>query len=93
MTELKTLKDLPRLSYAEIEENKHGISEDMLKAEAVKWVKHYLKVGRLEIIRIIRNNDGLVIEWRGDSHYYAGLIYGIIDFNDITEEDLKEKTK
>jgi len=89
--ELKTLKDLAKPYTTNIG---NWIRENELKAEAVKRAKNYLSKKEVEIERISRNENGenLQVSWRiiGDNaKYYAGLLFEIIDFYNLTEVDLK----
>ena len=74
LKELKTLKDL---GYITGTNDVRFINEIELKAEAIKWVKHYL----------IQHNDKKE-DWdvRCCAH---GAIEALKDFFNITEEDLK----
>ena len=77
--ELKTLKDL---KYLRADENwfpVYEFDEDVLKQEAIKWIKE-LKHGTFNIME----DDKLLI--RADNQY---LINWIKHFFNITEENLK----
>ncbi|KKL86090.1 hypothetical protein LCGC14_1948250 [marine sediment metagenome] len=79
-TELKTVNEL---NFDEID--RKGIDqgctfEDMvkkwLKKEAIKWVKN-------------KKEKKKIIETKGANRYAQGYIDALIDFHNITEEDLK----
>ena len=72
--ELKTLKDL---RYLKADKNLLPVYEfdgDVLKAEAVKWVKDNMK-----------EREKWTFEDRAE---YTGLIDGFMQFFNLTEEDL-----
>jgi hypothetical protein len=80
---LKTLKDLPGIK----------VNRLVLKAEAIKWVKEYLKE-----IDEIRMDCGLITQLKKEKiphdkkHQHSfreGLVWGLMKFHNITEEDLK----
>lgn len=75
MTKLKTLKDLNLFN----DDLKDDIAKEKLKAEAVKWVKHF---------NIQHNNHHEEWDLRCSAF---GVINAFIDFFNLTEEDLKGK--
>ena len=106
MTELKTLKDFERLKQHNFPNNreKYFISEEELKAEAVKWVNEWLKyrkVDKKEFFKVM--NYALKYtgsNWKDfcfdaskspneDVIYEFDMVEFSIRFFNLTEEDLK----
>lgn len=74
MTELKTLKDI-NLNYEDIWDLKLGSPEEILRQEAIKWVKS------------VYSYNPETKEWK---LAFGGLNTGdFMKFHNITEEDLK----
>ena len=60
------------------------------KQEAIKWVKWKLENSDLEIEKISWKDDRATINFKGTDKFAAGFIQGIVELNNITEEDLKK---
>ncbi len=75
---MKTLKDLNDIKG--VDYTCERLTKDRIKAEAIKWVKFYNN----EIQRLIE------IGQKEDAHYVLGKKRGIIEFHNITEEDLSQ---
>ena len=71
MNELKTLKDLPLLD----------MQKDMLKREAIKWVKRSI------IMQSKDRTEYKILNYDGSQAY--AIVDWIKHFHNITEEDLK----
>ena len=94
--ELKTLKEIFEENYVEIESDGRCCM-DILKQEAIKWVKEDLKLiekkeGHFKIKSI--KNNGKQIEWDGTNSFNnitieMGRAMGFIQFFNINDEDLK----
>ena len=82
MTELKTLKDLTMKPLIEYGVPILDVNSNMLKAEAIKWVKHWNKLISY-CKKKTDNHDEIEIP------IYAGKIEAFKQFFNITEEDLK----
>ena len=84
MTELKTLKDLRKMDMSvrfEYGGKKQKIGNAFvnsweLKKEAIKWVKEFRSLTKFFQRQIGKNTA-------------AGVCYGLIQFFNLTEEDLK----
>ena len=80
MEELKTLNDIEQeeeRDYKSVGEDYTGWSTcERIKQEAIKWVIHY-------------QNQMNIPDLLGSRPYFMGKRDALIDFNNITEEDLK----
>lgn len=84
MTELKTLKDF-RMECHNGDVYLQAVWKKDVKQEAIKWVKHYQdRIFHLNE----RVNKGLKIE-KMELWELIGKSNALMDFNNITEEDLK----
>ena len=80
---LKTMKDLIMKGSVTINSAKR------VKQETIKWCKWQLKNTNLKIEKMIWKNGKLVTDWIGTNQFSAGIIHGLAEFNNLTEEDLK----
>lgn len=100
MKKLKTLKEIESWNgvcnvhncdcYHNDEYN--WIDENELRQEAIKRAKNIMYEKNIKIHKIIRNKDNTVdLMWRGEDEfaYWTGKLCEIIEFNNLTEEDLK----
>ena len=92
---LKTLNDMREVCFIKNVKN-FFISEEELKAEAIKWVKDKLKKNpSIKIIKIYEEDGTSKIKWTlekedMDDFYNAGFIMAKVGFFNITEEELKK---
>ncbi len=87
---LKTLKDMKKWKA------KHGVRDDQpyvfytqLRKEAIKWVKDSLPKTNATINEI--KKDGSIV-WQKEGEvdiYFVGRVTALVEFHNITEEDLR----
>ena len=87
---LKNLKDLDFVDCGKFASN--SLIKYKIKAEAIKWVKWKLsKNPNLKIEKITWSGGKVLINWKGDKDFFtAGFCNSLIEFNNITEEELKK---
>lgn len=89
--ELKTLKDLDWSFYPD----EGRMAKEELKAEAVKWVKLYEKIGKVSSLEIIEKQEktfekeGKICFNNEEEMWVTAKIISFITFFNLTSEDLK----
>ncbi len=89
MTELKTLKDLEEQDYLKMEDGEMYVSTTKLKQEAIKRAKESMKLLTVKFSGISYGSPFFVGQQTEEDMHHIGRIAEIVEFYNLTEEDLK----